>query len=109
MDFPTVLAPTAYHKLMHPEAATAHGAGAAGTAGVEQVVKICARSLWRRWRCAARDPGHISIISYKQECRLTDLNRPSVFSEHRHLRPSFKFLHSFVRDLSRSIKKDGRA
>lgn len=40
---------------------------------------------------------------------LTDLKPvPSLFSERRYLRPIFKFLHSFVRDLSRPIKKDGR-
>ncbi len=33
---------------------------------------------------------------------------PSIFSERRYLRPVLRFLHSFVRDLSKSIKKDGR-
>ena len=33
---------------------------------------------------------------------------PSLFSEQRHLRPILRFLHSFVRDLSKPIKKDGR-
>lgn len=33
---------------------------------------------------------------------------PSLFSDKRYLRPTLRFLHSFVRDLSKSIKKDGR-
>jgi hypothetical protein len=33
---------------------------------------------------------------------------PSLFSNQRHLRPILRFLHSFVRDLSKPIKKDGR-
>jgi RES domain len=33
---------------------------------------------------------------------------PSLFSGQRHQRPILKFLHSFVRDLSKPIKKDGR-
>jgi hypothetical protein len=46
------------------------------------------------------------------ELRILDLTNlrsvPSIFSEQRYLRPVLKFLHSFVRDLSRGIKKDGR-
>ena len=33
---------------------------------------------------------------------------PSLFSEQRHMRPVLKFLNSFVRDLSKPIKRDGR-
>jgi hypothetical protein len=40
---------------------------------------------------------------------LTDLKPvPSLFSNQRSLRPVLKFLHSFVRDLSKPIKKDDR-
>lgn len=33
---------------------------------------------------------------------------PSLFSERRYLRPVLRFLHSFVRDFSKPITKDGR-
>jgi len=57
MDFPILLAPTAYHKLMHPEGetATARGAGAAGailvassfsTTAIEDIGKAATRPLW---------------------------------------------------------------
>jgi 4-hydroxymandelate oxidase len=57
LDFPILLAPTAYHKLMHPEgeAATARGAGAAGatlvvssfaTTAIEDVGKAATGKLW---------------------------------------------------------------
>ena len=47
-----------------------------------------------------------------EEFRVLDLTNlrpvPSIFSQERHLRPVLKFLHAFVRDLSKPIKKDGR-
>ncbi|HEX9760318.1 MAG TPA: alpha-hydroxy acid oxidase, partial [Candidatus Acidoferrales bacterium] len=57
LDFPVLLAPTAYHKLVHPEgeAATAVGAGAAGatmvissfaTTSLEDVARAATRPLW---------------------------------------------------------------
>src|SRR5262249_19162266 len=57
LPFPILLAPTAYHKLVHPEGemATAKGAGAAGTimiAGmlattrVEDIAKVATQPLW---------------------------------------------------------------
>jgi 4-hydroxymandelate oxidase len=57
MDFPILLAPTAYHKLIHPqgEAATARGAGSAGatlvvssfsTVAIEDVGKAATGRLW---------------------------------------------------------------
>ncbi|MGH9862014.1 MAG: alpha-hydroxy acid oxidase [Candidatus Acidiferrales bacterium] len=57
LDFPILLAPTAYHKLVHTqgEAATARGAGAAGatlvvssfaTTAVEEISKAASKPLW---------------------------------------------------------------
>ncbi len=57
LDFPILLAPTAYHKLVHPqgEAATARGAGAAGatfvvssfaTTAIEEIAQAAAKPLW---------------------------------------------------------------
>ena len=57
LDHPVLLAPTAYHKLMHPrgEIETARGAGAAGatwivstyaTMAIEQIAKAATGSLW---------------------------------------------------------------
>lgn len=47
-----------------------------------------------------------------EEFLVLDLTRlpsvPSIFSERRYLRPVLIFLHSFVRDLSKPKKKDGR-
>jgi hypothetical protein len=46
------------------------------------------------------------------EVRVLDLTAlppvPSLFSHQRDLRPVLKFLHAFVHDLSKPIKKDGR-
>jgi 4-hydroxymandelate oxidase len=57
LPFPILLAPTAYHKLAHPEGeiATAKGAGAAGatfvvstsaTASLEDIAQVATRPLW---------------------------------------------------------------
>lgn len=57
MPFPILLAPTAYHRLVHPEGelATVKGAGAAGatliasmlaTTTIEEMAKVSSRPLW---------------------------------------------------------------
>lgn len=57
LDFPILLAPTAYHKLIHAEGelATARGAGAAGaalvvssfaTTALEKVARVATKPLW---------------------------------------------------------------
>ncbi|MGH9775323.1 MAG: HEPN-associated N-terminal domain-containing protein [Candidatus Acidiferrales bacterium] len=59
-----------------------------------------------------REVVNVGAFVTLEDFFVLDLTRlepvPSIFSERRDRRPILKFLHSFVRDLSRAIKKDGR-
>ncbi len=105
LDFPILLAPTAYHKLMHPEgeAATARGAGAAGatlvassfsTIAIEDIAKAATGPLWFQLY-VQEDRGFTRELVQRAEsagCRATciTVDTPVIGVRNREQRDQFK-------------------
>jgi RES domain-containing protein len=96
-----------------PKKAVASRMSAAGIpmfyGALDEYTAIAETVLGRMKRGRIISVGSFMTLEALSVLDLTSLKPvPSLFSEERHLRPVLKFLHSFVRDLSKPIKKDGR-
>ena len=77
--FPILLAPTAYHRLVHPEGelATARGAAAAGAILVAELVRDHERRGHRQGRAVGPTPGACGFSSTSTRPRLHPRARPA--------------------------------
>jgi 4-hydroxymandelate oxidase len=120
--FPIILAPTAYHKLAHPdgELATARGAGAAGatmvissmaTTSVEDISKVAKSPLWFQLYFQA-DRGFTKDLVQRAEdagCRAICLtvDTPIVGARNREARAQFKLPENLDLPNMRGLKVNG--
>jgi len=105
LDYPIVLAPTAYHKITHPEGeiATARGAGAAhatmcvssfATTSIEDVAKAATGPLWFQLYVQP-DRGFTKALVQRAEaagCRalLVTVDTPVIGTRNREVRAGFR-------------------
>ena len=105
LDYPIVLAPTAYHKITHPEGeiATARGAGAAhatmcvssfATTSIEEVAKAATGPLWFQLYVQP-DRGFTKALVQRAEaagCRalLVTVDTPVIGTRNREVRAGFR-------------------
>ncbi len=120
--FPVILAPTAYHKLAHPEGevATARGAGAAGatmvvstmaTTSVEDISHAAKAPLWFQLY-VQRDRGFTRELVQRAEaagCRALCLtvDTPVVGARNREIRAGFALPKGLTIPNLRGLKVDG--
>jgi 4-hydroxymandelate oxidase len=104
LEFPIVMAPTAYHRIMHPEGelATVRGAAKAGatmiassfaTTTIEEMAKGAKSSLWFQLYCV-RDRGFTKDLVQRAEnsgCRalFITVDTPVTGNRHRETRAGF--------------------
>ncbi len=123
MDFPILLAPTAYHKLMNPEgeAATARGAGAAGatlvassfsTIAIEDIGKAATGPLWFQLY-VQEDRGFTKELVQRAEgagCRAITItvDTPVIGVRNREQRDKFKLPPGLQIENLKSILKNAQ-
>jgi 4-hydroxymandelate oxidase len=104
LEFPILMAPTAYHRLMHPEGelATVRGAGTSGatmiassfaTTTIEDMSRAASSPLWFQLYCV-RDRGFTKELVQRAEgagCKalFVTVDSPVVGSRHRETRVGF--------------------
>jgi 4-hydroxymandelate oxidase len=124
LAFPIILAPTAYHKLAHPEGelATARGAGAAhatmvvstvATTSIEDIAKVATQPLWFQLY-VQRDRGFTRELVKRAEAAgvralCLTVDTPITGARNRELRAQFELPPELDRPNLRGLKVDGVA
>ena len=124
LAFPIILAPTAYHKLAHPEGelATARGAGAAhatmvvstvATTSIEDIAKVATQPLWFQLY-VQRDRGFTRELVQRAEAAgvralCLTVDTPITGARNRELRAQFELPPELDRPNLRGLKVGGVA
>jgi 4-hydroxymandelate oxidase len=122
LAFPIILAPTAYHKLAHPEGelATARGAGAAhatmvvstvATTSIEDIAKVATQPLWFQLY-VQRDRGFTRELVQRAEAAgvralCLTVDTPITGARNRELRARFELPPELDRPNLRGLKVNG--